>query len=713
MATTHSRGGLTAFTAGLLSPKLAGRTDVAAYLRGCSKLVNFLLMRQGGLRRRPGTIFVANGHTGADPASDNYDYMRRHRLIPFVVNETMGYVLEATPHWNASATNTIWRVFYYHSLAATINMGLSLSDVYDMQYTQVQQTMFLASRNMPVHKLTYVSAASWTVSIFAYRAGSVVLNTAGNYPGCVAFKDGRLILASTTNNPHSVWGSAVGSITDFVLGSTADTCWGFSIGGRKAPKIEWVEAQDELVIGTGMGECIAVGSVEEGVTPAKGFFKWRSAWGVAPTQPKIFQNGLVFIQKGGMQAREYFWEDGAKSPELTMVADQVAGDFLYATSSVATADIGWVNTDRGFVELEVQESPEPILWFVRRDGKLAAMVYDKAAQVAGWSEMEFTGYPGAPTVDNQWFGEAKVGSTCVIPNTAGEEELWLYMMRWTASTADIAYRTQIEYMAPSEYANDEDGHFVDCGVDTTVSAKANVVALTPDTSTFTFTHQGSAFLVSADTIRFEDISQDSTWKNINRTVYTISSVASSIYTIGSMPPSAAIAEMTSYDVPLGKVMKVTNSVSGLSHLEGFTVAVNVDGMAIADKVVSGGAVSLATVYGNRIHAGLPYTSKMKTMDLGTGPNQGAMGKISEVVVRLWKSLGGKIGKDEDEELEDIKIKRVGTGAVYGTEPHYSGDVAIGFPAGYSRSRFVYIEQSQPLPMYILAIIPEVYTYNKG
>ena len=48
----------TNFTAGELSPRLDGRTDIAKYFNGCKKLQNFVVHPHGGASRRPGTTFV-------------------------------------------------------------------------------------------------------------------------------------------------------------------------------------------------------------------------------------------------------------------------------------------------------------------------------------------------------------------------------------------------------------------------------------------------------------------------------------------------------------------------------------------------------------------------------------------------------------------------------------------------------------------------------
>ena len=76
----------TNFTAGELSPKLDGRTDLNKYYNGCKKLQNFLTFPQGGVTRRPGTEFIQSAPTPSQSSSV--------RLIPFEFNVEQTYVLE-------------------------------------------------------------------------------------------------------------------------------------------------------------------------------------------------------------------------------------------------------------------------------------------------------------------------------------------------------------------------------------------------------------------------------------------------------------------------------------------------------------------------------------------------------------------------------------------------------------------------------------------
>jgi len=75
---------LTAFTAGELSPRLAGRVDLERYSQGCKTLLNNIVHPHGGASRRFGTRYVA----------EVKDSSKATRLIPFEFSSTQAYILE-------------------------------------------------------------------------------------------------------------------------------------------------------------------------------------------------------------------------------------------------------------------------------------------------------------------------------------------------------------------------------------------------------------------------------------------------------------------------------------------------------------------------------------------------------------------------------------------------------------------------------------------
>src|SRR5215471_18789589 len=74
---------ITNFTAGQLSPRMKGRIDHKGYFNGCATCLNFVVMPQGGVTARPGTLLVA-------PAKDQ---LAKSKLIPFIFSTVQAYML--------------------------------------------------------------------------------------------------------------------------------------------------------------------------------------------------------------------------------------------------------------------------------------------------------------------------------------------------------------------------------------------------------------------------------------------------------------------------------------------------------------------------------------------------------------------------------------------------------------------------------------------
>ena len=83
---------------------------------------------------------------------------------------------------------------------------------------------------------------------------------------------------------------------------------------------------------------------------------------------------------------------------------------------------------------------------------------------------------------------------------------------------------------------------------------------------------------------------------------------------------------------------------------------------------------------------------------------GRIKRVSEVSVNLYRSLGCKVGTEE--QLDNIKFR---TSAQNTDEapPLFTGIKRIAFPSGWDRSKSVIIQQDQPLSMHVLSVISEL------
>jgi len=151
----------------------------------------------------------------------------------------------------------------------------------------------------------------------------------------------------------------------------------------------------------------------------------------------------------------------------------------------------------------------------------------------------------------------------------------------------------------------------------------------------------------------------------------------------------------------------TTTVTGLDHLEGKTVSVLADGSVLPQKVVTSGSVTLDAA-ANLVHVGLPYTSDLETLDVNLSDNmgvsQGRQRIIPRVVVSVWKSRGLFIGPNEDN-LDEVPLRDQTD--LENPIALYTGNVDMTMPSGYDTTGHVFIRNTDPIPLTVLAIMPEV------
>lgn len=152
----------------------------------------------------------------------------------------------------------------------------------------------------------------------------------------------------------------------------------------------------------------------------------------------------------------------------------------------------------------------------------------------------------------------------------------------------------------------------------------------------------------------------------------------------------------------------TNTITGLNHLEGETVAVLGNGSAFSNKTVSGGQITL----GRNVtvaHVGLPIESLLETMRLDAntveGTGQGAFKKIHEIIMRVYRSGSFKAGRDENN-LDNAydRERELILGDPYTL---FTGDIRAGYDDNWETEGKLTIVQDSPLPLTVLCLIKEV------
>ena len=149
---------LTNFSSGELNPLLATRIDTPAYTNGAKQCRNFALLAEGGLMRRPGTTYLATL-----PAES--------RLIPFVFSDDEIAIIVLSNNrmdvYNISGKAIVSNY--------TTNCNWTTAQLFELNYAQFGDTIFVTHRDNPMVKIFRSSASTFTVSLYEFQINEDVV----------------------------------------------------------------------------------------------------------------------------------------------------------------------------------------------------------------------------------------------------------------------------------------------------------------------------------------------------------------------------------------------------------------------------------------------------------------------------------------------------------------------------------------------------------
>jgi hypothetical protein len=144
------------------------------------------------------------------------------------------------------------------------------------------------------------------------------------------------------------------------------------------------------------------------------------------------------------------------------------------------------------------------------------------------------------------------------------------------------------------------------------------------------------------------------------------------------------------------------TITGLEHLEGETVSILADGNVIAPKVVISGQITLPAA-ASKVHAGLPITADIQTLEPPIENTHSRKKSVARLILKVLDSRGGFAGPHENN-LTELKQSAVFYGSPIDLQ---TGDFEFVISPTWDQNGKVFIRQSDPLPLTILAVIPEI------
>lgn len=488
-------------------------------------------------------------------------------------------------------------------------------------------------------------------------------DAAGKYPSSVAYFQDRLIYAGAIDAPATVWMSGVAKYNYFIVGPNAADPLSIQFLSERNDKVQWLTARDVVIAGT-LGSEWVIGGGQNGITPTSVFARRQTNFGSGSVQGKLINQNVVFVQKGNRKLREYTYFDQTaayQAADLTFFADHI--------------------TESGVVEMGFQSNPDPILWVVLHDGRLIGLTYDKTRGIEGWHDHNTDG---------------EIESMAIVP-ADDEDRLWLVVKR-TINGETVRY---LEYMESRYQNRQRDLYYVDAG--TTVDAGeafAMTAATAADPVSVTATAHG---LTTGDLVRMTDVSG---MTELEGRTFFVTVTDANTFTLDNEDGTGRAAATG------GTCEPVVAQATGLTWLEGETVSLSVDGGPAAQRTVSSGTVTLdAGTYGNVIHVGLPYTARLKTMNIMSAMTDAKMGRINQARIRFIDTIQAHAGPDE-QTLEEIIFRESTT--PYGQSTQlFTGEKSVSFASPYADDQRVVIQSSQPTPLTVAVILPETGVYAGG
>jgi len=762
---------LTNFTGGEFSPRLDGRNDIAKYTTACKTLENFVVYPHGSATRRPGTTFISEVKDSSKKTrlvpfefSTTQTYMLEFGNQYIRIYKDKGQVLDSgsavevsTPYLEAElfdlkfaqsadvmyichpnheveklsrTSHTAWTLSDVdftkgpmqdpNTTTTTLNPGQSavgtgialvasavtgINSGSGFLATDVGRFVFLNGGYAKITAVADTTNATITI-ITALTGASATANwqlgafsdTTG-HPSCVTFFEQRLVFAGTSQQPQTIFFSKSGDYENMdanIGGTIADSdAIIYTIASNQVNAIRFMTATRTLIIGTAGGEfVVSGGGTDSAITPTNILIKKQSNHGAANVDAIAVGNATLFLQRAKRKIRELAYNfdvDGYIAPDMTILAEHV--------------------TEGGLTQMAYQQEPNQIMYATRNDGELIALTYQREQKVTAWHRHIFGGRFGSATITVTDYANIANGTRIILTKADGTQ------VTFTSSTTDVSGKFQTATNLKT---------LIDADSNFTATVSSNVVTITEttpisigfltitsldDATRLAKTNEGKAVCESVAVIPTDDTEYE-VYVIVKRTINGATKRYVEVLNTFDFDET----DNTSFnflDSQLTYSGSAATSISGLDHLEGQTVSILTNGATHPDKTVSSGAVTLDRS-ATEVKIGLAYTSLLTTMRLDAGSqngtSQGKTKRIYDITIRMFETVGIEVGPDLNN-MERIPF-RSSANDMDNALPVFTGDKEVEFRGNYETDGFVFVRQTQPLPLTLLSLYPRLQT-NDG
>lgn len=485
------------------------------------------------------------------------------------------------------------------------------------------------------------------------------------YPTAVTYFEERKVFGGTNNKPNTLEMTKTGHYKNLSNSRPLrdDDALTFTLAARQVNAIQSIVSigGDLLPLTSG-----SIWAMRTGDQPLSASNPPKTGphinYGVSNLPPLEIGKSVLIVERNLETIRDItysFADDGYGSNDLTVLANHLF-------------------RDKAVVRWAYSQAPYSTAWAVMSDGTVNTLTYFPEHKVVAWTWQDFDG---------------EVESVSIIPGSP-EDEVAIVVKR----TVDGNVCRFTEIVQSRRFSDIADAYFVDCGATLDVplaisgATKADPVVVTTSSA------HG---LSDGDQV---DISGVVGMTELNGGSYIVANKTSTTFELQDL--DARDVDGTGYGTYSsgGYARKAVTTVPGLWWLEGRTVSVLANGSVEGEKVVTNGAITLSNP-ASRVHIGIGYNADLTTLPLGVVELQGRDQKITELQFRVHQSRGIYAGGSFDDLSPYVQDRD--WSAPESPIPAESGIIAVTIDSGWDKEASVYIRQSDPLPLRILSMLPEV------
>ena len=361
------------FPSGEISPLWKGKSNSDFYRTGLDTCKNFMPMTPSGLRRRPGTQFLRQTYNNTDAL-----------IIPISVGygEDNSLVCEVT-YGHAR----VWYVGSPDTIKGEVSSSLlNFSDLSSVHYAVNKKAIWFVSLTMKPVRIdisgSYSSGYTLTVSQPTFTGG-MTFSSSGDYPNCIAFKGGRLLLGGTSNQPNAIFASrspdysssTPDRYTDFTFGTESD--YALEVEDNELVQPRWFLNSYRFLVGS---ERIIFSDDGAAITP--------SGFDISPT----LREGSAWISAKGLKNYVVYVGTSGKTMGI-LIYDSDSAQYVSRPLTTNSSHL----FAPGVNDFAITFMPDPVLWVLLNDNTILSCTVDlsSGSLLTGWARHTV---PGGRTI---------------------------------------------------------------------------------------------------------------------------------------------------------------------------------------------------------------------------------------------------------------------------------------------------------------------------